>query len=155
MLTDDMTRIITEQPLGFVASIGPDGGPSVSPKGSFVVIDRATIAFGEIRSPATVRNVRVDPRVEVTFVDPFVRKGYRFSGTASVIARGEAAFESMHAHFRNSSLASRMRAIVVIAISKALPLTSPIYDDGRVEDEVRRSWTARFRKLQPGEQFRE
>ena len=42
-----------------------------------IVVDDATIAFGEIRSPATLRNLRANPHVEVNFVDPFVRKGYR------------------------------------------------------------------------------
>ena len=156
MLTEDMKRIVREQPLGYVATIAADGAPSVSPKGSFVVVDDATIAFGEIRSPATVRNLRAEPRVEVNFIDPFVRKGYRFAGTATVTARGEPGFEKLHAHFHSSSLAPRMRAIVSITVKKVLPLMSPVYDDGsRTEPEVRRGWTTRFRKVQPNERFEE
>ena len=77
MLTPDMQRIVEEQRLGFVATVAPDGTPNVSPKGTFIVLDTKTIAFDEIRSPATIRNLRANPRVEVNFVDPFVRKGYR------------------------------------------------------------------------------
>jgi hypothetical protein len=51
MLTPDMRRVIEEQRLGFVATAAPDGTPNVSPKGTFVVLDDRTIAFGEIRSP--------------------------------------------------------------------------------------------------------
>jgi hypothetical protein len=40
-------------------------------------------------------------------------------------------------------------------VTKALPLTSPVYDDGKAEQDVRRRWTTRFRKLQPNEQFEE
>ncbi len=55
-----------------------------------------------------------------------------------------------------SSLAPRVRAIVLISVAKALPLVSPAYDDGTAtEDNIRRSWTTRFRKLQPGEKFEE
>jgi hypothetical protein len=36
-----------------------------------------------------------------------------------------------------------------------LPLASPIYDDGRSELEVRRSFVTRFRKLQPDERYDE
>ena len=82
MLTPDMKRVIEEQRLGFVATAAPDGTPNVSPKGTFVVLDDRTIAFGEIRSPGTIRNLRANPRIEVNFVDVFVRKGYRFAGTA-------------------------------------------------------------------------
>jgi uncharacterized protein len=154
MLAPDMKRIIEEQRLGFVATTAPDGTPNVSPKGTFVVVDEVTIAFGEIRSPGTIRNLRADPRIEVNFVDPFVRKGYRFAGTAIVVERGGRTFASLLGHFRGA-LAPRIRAIVTITVTKALPLTSPVYDDGKTEAELRRAWTARFRKLQPNEQFEE
>ena len=36
VLTEDMKRLIREQPLGYVATIAPDGGPAVSPKATFV-----------------------------------------------------------------------------------------------------------------------
>lgn len=152
MLTPDMKRIITEQRLGFVATAAPDGTPNLSPKGTFIVLDDATIAFGEIRSPGTLRNLRANPRVEVNFVDPFVRKGYRFAGTATVIERGAAAFPALLEQF-GSPLAPRMRAVVTISVSKALPLTSPAYDEGATEPEIRRGWTRRFRDLQPQQRF--
>jgi hypothetical protein len=154
MLTPDMKRIIEEQRLGFVATADLDGTPNVSPKGTFIVLNDETIAFGEIRSPGTMRNVRANPRIEVNFVDPFARKGYRFAGMATVVERGDSAFEALLDHFQ-SPLASRMRAIVTISVMKALPLTSPAYDDGTTEPEIRRLWTARFRKLQPNERFEE
>jgi predicted pyridoxine 5'-phosphate oxidase superfamily flavin-nucleotide-binding protein len=154
MLTADMKRIIEEQRLGFVATAALDGTPNVSPKGTFVVFDDRTIGFGEIRSPGTMRNLRANPRLEVNFVDPFVRKGYRFAGTAVVVARGERTFDSLLARFRGA-LAPRMRAIVAITVTKALPLTSPAYDDGTTEAELRRAWTTRFRELQPDARFEE
>jgi len=132
MLTPDMKRIIEEQRLGFVATAAADGTPNVSPKGTFVVLDDETIGFGEIRSPGTLRNLRANPRVE----------------------RGNGAFDALLGHFQ-STLAPRMRAIVTITVTKALPLTSPVYDDGKTEPELRRAWTAHFRKLQPNERFEE
>ena len=154
MLTHDMKRVIEEQRLGFVATAAPDGTPNVSPKGTFVVLDERTIAFGEIRSPGTIRNLRANPRIEVNFVDVFVRKGYRFAGTATVVERGDADFEILLPKL-HSALAHRIRAIVTFAVTKALPLTSPAYDDGKTEPELRRAWTARFRMLQPRERFEE
>src|ERR1700746_2542355 len=118
MLTADMKRIVEEQRLGFVATADPDGTPNLSPKGTFAVLDDATLAFGEIRSPGTLRNLRVNPRIEVNFVDPFVRKGYRFAGTATVVERGERTFEALLERL-GSSLAPRMRAIVTIAVTRA------------------------------------
>jgi uncharacterized protein len=155
MLTPDMKRIVREHPLGYVATAATDGTPNVSPKGTFFVVDDATIAFAEIRSPATVRNLKANPRIEVNFVDPFVRKGYRFAGSAKIIERGKGNFDEL-LKLSGSSLAPRVRAIVLISVAKALPLVSPAYDDGTAtEVNIRRSWTTRFRKLQPGEKFEE
>jgi len=154
MLTPDMKRVIEEQRLGFVATAAPDGTPNVSPKGTFAVLGDRTIAFGEIRSPGTIRNLRANPRIEVNFVDVFIRKGYRFAGTATVLERGEPGFEILLPNLR-TALAHRIRAIVTISVTKASPLSSPTYDDGKTEPELRRAWTARFRMLQPGERFEE
>ena len=87
MLTPDMKRVIEEQRLGFAATAAPDGTPNVSPKGTFVVLDDRTIAFGEIRSPGTIRNLRANPRIEVNFVDVFVRKD-RVGGPARPQSQG-------------------------------------------------------------------
>jgi uncharacterized protein len=155
MLTADMKRIVTQHPLGYVATAAANGTPNVSPKGTFFVVDDTTIAFAEIRSPVTVRNLQANPRIEINFVDPFVRKGYRFAGTAKVLPRGEGNFDELLKR-SGTSLAPRVRAIVVINVMKALPLVSPAYDDGTAtEDTIRRSFTTRFRKLQPGERFEE
>jgi len=154
MLTVDMRRVIEEQRLGFVATATPDGTPNVSPKGTFVVLDDQTIAFGEIRSPDTMRNLRANPRIEVNFVDVFARNGYRFAGLATVVERGDANFDTLLLKLR-SALSPRIRAIVMISVTRALPLTSPAYDDGKTEAELRRVWTARFRMLQPGARFEE
>jgi uncharacterized protein len=154
MLTPDMRRVIEEQRLGFVATVAADGTPNVSPKGTFAVLDERTIAFGEIRSPVTIRNLRTNPRLEVNFVDVFTRSGYRFAGTGRVVGRGDPAFDALLPKLQ-STLASRIRAVVTIAVTRALPLTSPAYDDGKTEADLRRAWTARFRKLQPGQCFEE
>jgi uncharacterized protein len=154
MLTPDMRRVVEEQRLGFVATAAPDGTPNVSPKGTVVVLDDRTIAFGEIRSPGTLRNLRANPRIEVNFVDVFTRRGYRFAGLATLVERGDAHFDKLLLKLR-SALSSRIRTIVTISVTRALPLTSPAYDDGKTEAELRRAWTARFRVLQPSERFEE
>jgi predicted pyridoxine 5'-phosphate oxidase superfamily flavin-nucleotide-binding protein len=155
MLTPDMKRVVQQHPLGYVATAGADGAPNLSPKGTFFVVDDTTIAFAEIRSPATMRNLQANPRIEVNFLDVFVRKGYRFAGNASVVKRGEDNFDRL-VEMSGSSLAPRIKAIVVINVTKALPLVSPAYDDGvATEASLRRTYTTRFRKMQPGEKFEE
>ena len=141
ILTDDMKRLIDEQKLAFHATVCPDGSPNLSPKGSTRVWDDDHLFFADICSPQTTANIRAGSLVEVNVVDPFVRKGYRFAGTATVVERGEAGFEILLPNPR-SALARRIRAVVTISVSRALPLTSPAYDDGKTEAELRRVFTA-------------
>jgi predicted pyridoxine 5'-phosphate oxidase superfamily flavin-nucleotide-binding protein len=155
MLTPDMKRVVQQHPLGYVATASADGEPNLSPKGTFFVVDDTTIAFAEIRSPVTMRNLQANPRIEVNFLDVFVRKGFRCTGNASIVKRGECNFDRL-LELSGSSLAPRIKAIVVIKVTRALPLVSPAYDDGTAtEDSLRRTYTTRFRKMQPGEKFEE
>jgi uncharacterized protein len=85
LISADMKRVVEEQCLGFVATVCPDGTPNLSPKGTTTVWDADHLVFANIRSPGTLANLRQNPNVEVNVVDPFVRKGYRFKGVASVL----------------------------------------------------------------------
>src|SRR5437899_8153854 len=89
ILTPDMKRVVAEQRLGFVATVCPDGTPNVSPKGTTDVWDDDHLFFADLRSPQTIRNLRLNPAIEVNVVDQVVRKGYRFKGTAVVLDEGE------------------------------------------------------------------
>jgi hypothetical protein len=57
MLTDDMTRLVLEQKLGFAATVCPDGRPNLSPKGTTTVSDDEQLVFADISSPGTIRNL--------------------------------------------------------------------------------------------------
>jgi len=150
ILTDDMKRVIVEQRLGFVATVDDDGTPNLSPKGTVVVLDDDHIAFGEIRSPNTVANLADRPAVEINFVDPTARKGYRFKGRAEVIERGRPDFDELFVHFgRWGKLSESIRAIVKVRVERALPLTSPAYDFGASEEELRASWLKHLQDIQP------
>ena len=149
ILTEDMKRVVAEQKLGFVATVGADGAPNLSPKGTMLVLDDDRIMFAEIRSPATIANLAENPGMEINFVDQFSRKGYRFKGTAAVVPRGAREFTALIERFAHSQLVERIRAIVVLRVAKAAALTSPAYDAGATEPELRRSWRAYFESIQP------
>lgn len=155
-MTTSMMQVVREQRLGFVATVNADGTPNLSPKGTFAVMDASTVAFAEIRSPGTLCNLATNPAVEVNFVDPFTRRGCRLFGTARIIRRGDAEFDGLLPLFADhGSLVPRAGAVVLIAVTRALPLSSPAYDDGASEDGLRRAWTDRFRALQPDGCFME
>src|SRR5689334_25099952 len=127
VLSDDIKRLIDRQRLAFVATVCPDGTPNVSPKGTLCVLDDDQLIFADSRSPAPVPNLRVNPAVEVNVVDPFVRKGWRFKGHATVLETGPE-FDRHVALFAARGLPDaprRIRAIVIVRVDQARPLISP------------------------------
>jgi len=149
ILTADMKRVIAEQKLGFVATVGADGAPNLSPKGTMLVLDDDRIMFAEVRSPATVANLARNPGMEINFVDQLSRKGYRFKGTAKVLPRGTPEFGALIERFSHFKMDGVIRGVVVLTVAQAAPITSPAYDVGATEPELRRSWRAYFNSLEP------
>ena len=144
-----MKRLVEEQRLGFVATVCPDGTPNLSPKGTTVVWDDDHLIFANIRSPGTIANLRQNAHVEVNVVDPFVRKGYRFKGVASILESG-ALYDKALAFYKERGSRSAIREIVMIRVQTAQPIDSPTYDLGLTEDEVRDRWERHFQSLRSG-----
>ena len=137
-----MQRLVLEQRLGFVATVTEDGRPNVSPKGTTTIWDDERLMFADVASPGTVTNLASNPYVEVNVVDPILRKGFRFKGTATVYTAGDM-FERGVRILRGRGSAldlNRIRSIVVIEVSSAAPLISPIYDGDTPEDVIIRRW---------------
>ncbi len=139
ILTEDMQRVVNEQRLGFIATVCPDGTPNLSPKGTTTVWDDDHLIFADICSPNTIANLRHNPVLEINVVDPMVRKGYRFKGTATILTEGPA-FDEMVAFYRQRGTANPIKHIVLVTVERALPLISPAYDLGQTEAEVRSRW---------------
>ncbi len=148
MLTNEMKRLMSNYSAGMVATINDDGTPAVSPKATFVVIDDAAIAFGNIRSPNTLANLRKRPAVEICFIDVLARKAVRVTGKAVVVPKVTAdagllaAFEAVWADY-----VPQMSAFVTIAIEAAELILSPAYDVGHSEDDLRQTNLAKLNAL--------
>ena len=149
LLTAEMKRVVEEQHLGFVATVCPDGTPNLSPKGTTAVWDDDHLVFANIRSPGTLANLRQNPGVEVNVVDPFVRKGYRFKGVASILESGPL-YDKAITFYRERGVASAIREVVLVRVRSANPIDSPAYDLGLTEDEVRTRWERYWQSLRAG-----
>ena len=148
-LTADMKRVVAEQQLGFIATVTPDGRPNLSPKGTTMVIDDHRLLFADVASPNTVHNLSTNPHIEINVVDPIVRKGYRFKGTATVHPDGHWYERGLALlHEKGSSLtADRVRSIVVVEVVEAAALVSPAYDQDVSEQSVAATWLAKVAQL--------
>ena len=150
LLTADMKRVVGEQRLGFVATVCPDGTPNLSPKGTTAVWDDDHLVFANIRSPGTLANLRQNNNVEVNVVDPFLRKGYRFKGVASVLESGALYDKAIAFYKERGSQVSAIREVVMVRVHSAQPIDSPVYDLGLTENEVRARWERHFQSLRAG-----
>jgi predicted pyridoxine 5'-phosphate oxidase superfamily flavin-nucleotide-binding protein len=149
MLTDDMKRLVLEQTLGFAATVCPDGTPNLSPKGTTTVWDEEHLVFADICSPGTVGNLELNPSIEVNVINPFTRKGCRFKGLATVRAEDEvyAKALSLLAARGYGAAPERIAHIVLVKVTRAAPLLSPVYSTGASEDDVRARWLSHFDQL--------
>jgi predicted pyridoxine 5'-phosphate oxidase superfamily flavin-nucleotide-binding protein len=147
ILTEDMQRVV-EAELGFIATVCADGTPNLSPKGTTAVWDDDHLVFADLRSPGTVENLRSNPSVEINVVDQLVRKGYRFKGTATVHTDGEVFERGVRFYESRGTVRARerIRGIVIVTVDRALPVTSPAYDVGMSEAELREMYLRRLTK---------
>ena len=150
LLTADMKRVVEEQRLGFVATVCADGTPNLSPKGTTAVWDDDHLVFANIRSPGTIANLRRNASVEVNVVDPFLRKGYRFKGIASILESGELYDKAIAFYADRGSRVSAIREVVMVRVQSAQPVDSPAYDLGLTEDEIRKRWERHFQVIRTG-----
>ncbi len=145
MLDDELRTLVEKQGLGFVATVRPDGTPSLSPKGTTEVWDDSHLVFLDLHSPGTVANLRRNPAVEVNVVDPIRRKGYRFRGTGEVHTEGDL-YDRIVDRFRRrrGTDPARVRSAVLIRVTEVSRLISPAYEDGAREADIAARWRGRL-----------
>jgi predicted pyridoxine 5'-phosphate oxidase superfamily flavin-nucleotide-binding protein len=152
ILTDAMKRMLAEQRLAYAATVCPDGTPNLSPKATVTVWDDDHLVFADIASPRTVGHLRANPAIEINVVDPWRRKGWRFKGRAEVFDAGPR-FVELRAFFAGRGVIDperRIRSVVLVRVTRAEAVISPVYDLGVSEDEVRASWQRYWQALDAG-----
>ena len=148
-LSESMQQVIRNYNAGSVATVNADGSPAVSPKATFVVIDEHRIAYGNIRSPGTRRNLLERPAVEVNFIDVLARVAVRIKGTGQIVAKDSTAGQELMPYFEAawSAYLDVMQDFVCISIDSAELITSPAYDLGLTRDELVKTNFEKLSKL--------
>ena len=142
-ITDEVAGFLDRQRLGYVATVSPDGRPNVSPKGTITRWDHQTLIFADIRSPDTVRNLKRNRNVEISVIDPILRRGYLFEGTAGAMT-DPAMLRKAHRLYKEIGVRSAIRSVIEVDVSSVSEVRSPLYDTGATEDEIRSRWAARL-----------
>ncbi len=146
MITSKIRKFLSEQKLGFVATVSSDGTPNLSPKGTIIAWNKDTLAFANIRSPQTMKNLENNNLIEINIIDPFYRKGYRFKGIAEVITSG-IKYNKIISHYKTSGVKNSIKSIVLVKVKQMNEVTSPLYDLGYTEDEIKTKWKKYYLSL--------
>ena len=72
-------------------------------------------------------------------MDPISRKGYRFKGISTILSSGPE-FDKIISHYMDNGIKSKINKIVQIKVSSINEITSPLYDLGYSEDDIKKRW---------------
>ncbi|MEM8600875.1 MAG: pyridoxamine 5'-phosphate oxidase family protein [Bacteroidota bacterium] len=128
ILTPEVLTAIDRSVLCWLATANADGVPNVSPKEVFAAHGDDGLLIANIASPQSVRNIRVNAHVCVSFVDVFVQKGFKLTGTATLVAPDTARFEALLPPLhRITQGLFPIRSIIAIEVTATAPIVAPSY----------------------------
>ena len=146
MITQEIKDFLDLHKLGYVATVDPDGKPNISPKGTIIGWTSNVLAFADIRSPDTIKNLESNPHVEINVIDPLLRKGFLFKGKARIL-KDSSLHDEILSHYRSKGIKSPINSIVLVDVSHVSEVTSPLYDLGVSEQEIKSKWKKHFESL--------
>ena len=114
--------------LCWLATVSDTGQPNVSPKEIFSQYDSDHLVVANIASPSTVRNIGLNPKVCVSFIDIFVQKGFKVEGIASIVNPDDPSFEIWCKPLKDiAGPRIPINSVIVIKKNKATPIIAPSY----------------------------
>ena len=146
VISSEIKSFLNSQKLGYVATVSPDGKPNISPKGTIISWNSDLLVFANIRSPDTMNNLKTNSSMEINVIDPLSRKGYLFIGTGKII-KDSPLFDEILTFYRNSGIQSPINSVVLVTVSSVSEVTSPLYDLGKSESEIKLRWKKYFNDL--------
>ena len=123
-IRDAMKRSV----LCWLATVSPEGEPNVSPKEIFTAYRADQILIANIASPQSIRNIKSNPTVCLSFIDILVQKGFQLKGEARIANRTDAGYGDME------TLLTRLTqglfpfvSITVLSVESAKAILAPRY----------------------------
>lgn len=92
---EEIKKYLDQSVLCWLATASLEQIPNVSPKEIFKLYQDQYILIANIASPQTVRNIKQNPKVCLSFINIFVQKGYQLKGTASIVQKSDTEFQSL------------------------------------------------------------
>lgn len=129
MVVNDTLRAETEDAvLCWLATVSADGVPNVSPKEMFCLHGSNVLVIADIASPVSIRNIRANPNVCVSYVDIFRQRGFKLVGAARIIASDDDDFGTYGtALVAKTGSAFTIRNLVCVTIARVSRIRAPSY----------------------------
>ena len=127
-INDTIRTDIANSVLCWLATVGEDCVPRVTPKEMFAAYGDDRIVVADIASTGTVRNISAHPKVCVSFVDVFRQKGFKITGRAKIVARDDPDFAVLGAELLAIAEPDYpVRHLIVIEVERIARIWAPSY----------------------------
>jgi len=128
MLNEKIRKSINSSVLCWLATSSSDNIPNVSPKEIFMAYREDSIIIANIASPQSVKNIKENQQVCISFIDIFVQKGFQIKGIAEIVDRKNDDFENIQKCLEEMTQGKYpFESITKIKIEKVKEIIAPSY----------------------------
>ncbi|RMA58013.1 pyridoxamine 5'-phosphate oxidase family protein [Ulvibacter antarcticus] len=127
-ISKEIKKYINQSVLCWLATSSADNTPNVSPKEIFSEFGEDAIIIANIASPQSVRNIKENKKVCISFIDVLVQKGFQLHGTATLHTKKDSDFTTMEKVLLKMTEGKfPFASIIKITIEHAKPIIAPKY----------------------------
>ena len=141
MFTKDVKRYIEHSVLCWLATSNKKAYPNVSPKEIFLRYGNTKILIANIASPKTIRNIKENPQVCISFINVFVQKGYKIQGQAKIIKKSNTDFIEKELLLKKiAGKKFTIQSIIEITTVAIEPIIAPsyrFYSETKEQDKIK------------------
>lgn len=128
MINQEVKKYIDTSILCWLATVSCDMVPNVSPKEVFTNYGDEHFIIANIASPNSVRNIKTNPKVCVSFIDIFIQKGFQIKGRATIVDQRASEFEVLAGPLEKMTQGKYpFGSITKINIERIKPIIAPSY----------------------------
>ncbi|WP_445908856.1 pyridoxamine 5'-phosphate oxidase family protein [Yeosuana sp.] len=127
-LTKEVKKYIDHSVLCWLATVSVKNIPNVSPKEIFTYFKTNAIIIANIASPQSVKNIKENKNVCLSFIDILVQKGFQIKGIAEIVKKNDPEFLEME-RILTAMTGGKFPFITIIKITieNVKPIIAPKY----------------------------
>ena len=128
MLTPEVKEYIDRSVLCWLATSSSKNIPNVSPKEVFTYYAENNIIVANIASPQSVKNIKENSQICLSFIDILVQKGFQIRGKAEIISKKDIDYALMENELLKITEGKfPFSSIIKIVVENSKPIIAPKY----------------------------